>query len=212
MGTARADRKDFIAPPREHDGGVADIRQHVSVREIGDRNSQCQVGPAGFVCSAPIDISIFRQDCPGRSIRGNPVWPVKAARTTSWTPGRSRAGADICVQTESLARTYERPALRKLFAAFPADSKVAAASFAVIATVVSISDNCRPQQQPVSRRLPASHQGIRQWPSNHGGESQVPPDETTSYTLKSLANGFLTIFRLSQHALTASAVKRPREM
>jgi hypothetical protein len=34
-------------------------------------------------------------------------------------------GADICIQTESLARTYERPALRNAFAAFAADSKVA---------------------------------------------------------------------------------------
>jgi hypothetical protein len=37
----------------------------------------------------------------------------------------SKMGADISVQIESLARTYERPALRKFFAAFPADSKVA---------------------------------------------------------------------------------------
>jgi hypothetical protein len=43
-----------------------------------------------------------------------------------------------------ITRTYERPALRKLLAAFPADSKVAAASFAVIATVVSISDKLPP--------------------------------------------------------------------
>src|SRR5262249_41602356 len=34
---------------------------------------------------------------------------------------------------------YERPALRKFFAAFPADSKAAWASFAVIATLVSTS-------------------------------------------------------------------------
>jgi hypothetical protein len=33
--------------------------------------------------------------------------------------------ADICIQTESSARTYERPALRKAFAAFAADTKVA---------------------------------------------------------------------------------------
>src|SRR5258708_13979270 len=49
-----------------------------------------------------------------------------------------------CVQTENLTPTYERPALRKLLAAFPAESKVAAASFAVIATVVSISDRLPP--------------------------------------------------------------------
>src|SRR5258708_22426800 len=49
-----------------------------------------------------------------------------------------------CVQTENLTPTYERPALRKLLAAFPAESKVAAASFAVMATVVSISDRLPP--------------------------------------------------------------------
>src|SRR6185369_17184669 len=43
----------------------------------------------------------------------------------------------------SPVRAY-RPALRKLFAAFPADLKVAAASFAVMAIVVSISDRLPP--------------------------------------------------------------------
>jgi hypothetical protein len=33
--------------------------------------------------------------------------------------------ADFCIQAESLARTYERPALRKAFAALLADTKVA---------------------------------------------------------------------------------------
>src|SRR5215467_7605521 len=47
-------------------------------------------------------------------------------------------------QTESLARTYERPALRKAFAALLADTKVACASFAVMATVVSTSDRLPP--------------------------------------------------------------------
>jgi len=40
---------------------------------------------------------------------------------------------------KAVPRTYARPALRKVFAAFPADTKVARASFAVIAGVVSIS-------------------------------------------------------------------------
>src|SRR5262245_5829149 len=57
-----------------------------------------------------------------------------ATLSLSWheTPRRSRPEA------------YERPALRNPLAAFPADSKVAAASFAVIATVVSISDKLPP--------------------------------------------------------------------
>jgi hypothetical protein len=33
--------------------------------------------------------------------------------------------ADVLTQMESLARTYARPALRKFFAAFPADANVA---------------------------------------------------------------------------------------
>jgi hypothetical protein len=37
----------------------------------------------------------------------------------------AKMDADICIQTESSARTYERPALRKAFAAFAADTKVA---------------------------------------------------------------------------------------
>jgi len=37
----------------------------------------------------------------------------------------SKMDADICIQTESLARTYGRPALRKAFAALLADTKVA---------------------------------------------------------------------------------------
>jgi hypothetical protein len=53
-------------------------------------------------------------------------------------------GTASALEVDSLARTYERPALRKLRAAFPADSKVAAASFAVMATVVSMSDRLPP--------------------------------------------------------------------
>jgi hypothetical protein len=50
-------------------------------------------------------------------------------RSPARTPGdaelhsASKMGADICVRTERLNRTYERPALRKSFAAFPADSR-----------------------------------------------------------------------------------------
>ena len=44
----------------------------------------------------------------------------------------------------SAPQTYERPALRKAFAAFAADSKVANASLAVIAIVVSTSDKLPP--------------------------------------------------------------------
>jgi hypothetical protein len=55
--------------------------------------------------------------------------------------GRARASGAL---VDALPGAYERPALRKLFAAFPADWKVATASFAVMATVVSISDKLPP--------------------------------------------------------------------
>ena len=45
MRTARADREEFIAVVREQDSIVADMPgEHVSIREIIDRDSQCQVG------------------------------------------------------------------------------------------------------------------------------------------------------------------------
>jgi hypothetical protein len=44
-----------------------------------------------------------------------------SARDAEKRPASGMGGA----QTKGLARTYERPALRKPFAAFPADSKVA---------------------------------------------------------------------------------------
>ena len=40
-------------------------------------------------------------------------------------PASSRMGADIFAEIEKSCLNYERPALRKLFAAFPADTKVA---------------------------------------------------------------------------------------
>ena len=43
-------------------------------------------------------------------------------------------------------------------------------------------------------------------------EGQVPPDELASDTLEEFGNGLLTIFRVSTIPLTASEVKRPREM
>jgi hypothetical protein len=93
------------------------------------------------------------------------------------------------------ARTYERPALRKAFAAFPADSKVAAASFAVMATVVSISDKLPPAEAASTAEAAAFSSG------NMMTEGQVPPNEFTSYALKEFGNGFLSVFWLSQHAL-----------
>src|SRR5271166_4399004 len=96
-------------------------------------------------------------------------------------------------------RTYERPALRNSFAAFPADLKVAAASFAVIATVVSMSDKLPPAAAASIADAAAFSSGN----SPMASQSWWPnsPDEPTSYTLEEFGNGFLTIFCLSQHPL-----------
>src|SRR3984893_10225638 len=122
-------------------------------------------------------------------------------------------GADICVQTESLARTYERPALRKLLAAFPADSKVVKASFAVIATVVSISDKLPPAAAASiaeaavfsSGNSPMASQSW--WPKVKYHPMRLPPT-----LLKSLATASSRFFGLASMTLTAAAVKRPQEM
>ena len=52
-----------------------------------------------------------------------PTWRL-SSRDAEKRPA-SRMAAGSCAQIERLARAYERPALRKPFAAFPADSKVA---------------------------------------------------------------------------------------
>jgi len=89
----------------------------------------------------------------------------------------------------SASQTYERPALRKAFAAFPADSKVANASLAVIAIVVSTSDKLPPPAAASTAEAAAFSSG-----------NSPTRDEPTSYALEELGNSFLTIFWLSQHA------------
>ena len=45
MGAARADREEFIAVAREQDSVVTDVPgEHMSVRDIIDRDPQCEVG------------------------------------------------------------------------------------------------------------------------------------------------------------------------
>jgi len=76
------------------------------------------------------------------------------------------------------------------------DSKVVAASLAVIATVVSTSDKLPPAAAANTAEAAALLSGN----SPMASQSQVPPDEPTAYALEELGNGFLTIFWLSQHA------------
>jgi hypothetical protein len=122
-------------------------------------------------------------------------------------------GADICVQAESLARTYERPALRKLLAAFPADSKVAAASFAVMATFVSMSDKLPPAAAASIAEAAAFSSGNSPmanqswWPKVKYHPMRRPPT-----LLKRLPTASSRFSGLANMSLTASEVKRPREM
>jgi hypothetical protein len=86
-------------------------------------------------------------------------------------------------------------------AALPADWKVAVASFAVMATVVSMLDRL----PPAGGRKYCGRSGflIGEFADGHPvmmTEGQVPPDQLASYALEQLCNGVLTIFRLGQHA------------
>jgi hypothetical protein len=58
-------------------------------------------------------------------LKGWPSLHIEAEYTRRGETPASRMAAGSCAQIESLARAYERPALRKPFAAFPADTKVA---------------------------------------------------------------------------------------
>src|SRR6516164_5965646 len=111
----------------------------------------------------------------------------------------------------SASQTYERPALRKAFAAFAADSKVANASLAVIARVVSTSDKLPPPLQPAPQKLQPLRRGTHQWPTSRGDQiyhaMSLPP------TLwKSLATASSRFSGLASIPLMASDVNRPREM
>src|SRR5262249_17291336 len=122
-------------------------------------------------------------------------------------------GADGCARTESLARIYERPALRKFFAAFAADSKVAWASLAVMAIVVSTSDRLPPPAAAStaeaaafsSGNSPIASQSVR--PKVRYQPMSLPPT-----LLNSLATASSRFSGFASMRLIASEVNRPREM
>ncbi len=72
--------------------------------------------------------------------------------------------------------------------------------------------NCLRQQQPVSLRPLPSHRGTRQWPANHGGRRSGHPMSLPHTLLKSLATASSRFSGFASMPLTASEVKRPREM
>src|SRR5262245_14578780 len=117
---------------------------------------------------------------------------------------------------ESLAdlrQPQERPALRKPFATFPADSKVAAASFAVIPTVVSISDKLPPAAAARIADAAAFSSGnsaitSQSWrPKVKYQPRSLPPTLLNKLlTASSRFSGFASM------PLTASVVNFPRDM
>src|SRR4029077_10502565 len=113
----------------------------------------------------------------------------------------------------SASQTYERPALLKAFAAFAADSKVANASLAVIAIVVSTSDKLPPPAAASTAEAAAFWSGnspmvSQSWRPNVKYHAvSLPP------TLwKSLATASSRFSGLASMPLMASDVNRPREM
>ena len=99
-----------------------------------------------------------------------------------------------------VARSCEWPALRKPRAALPAASKVAAASSAVMASVVSTSDRLRQPQQPrrqrppISRRELADHRPVMA-PNVRYQPMSLPPSFRTDWRRLPLD------FPVRQHAL-----------
>src|SRR5262245_34479080 len=116
-------------------------------------------------------------------------------------------------QTESLARTYERPALRKAFAALLADTKVACASLAVMATVVSTSAKLPPPAAASTAEAAAFSSGNSPmtrkswWPKVKYHPMSLPPT-----LLKSFATASSRFSGLASMPLMASEVKRPGGM
>ena len=106
----------------------------------------------------------------------------------------------------SASQTYERPALRKALAAFAADSKVANASLAVIAIVVSTSDKLPPPDAASTAEAAAFASGNSPMASQSYHAVSLPP------TLwKSLATASSRFSGLASMPLMASDVNRPRE-
>ena len=84
------------------------------------------------------------------------------------------------VSSALLQRAYERPPFLKAVAAFPAAARL------------PLQPQLVWQTQPLCRR------GIRQSPTSHGAERQIPTHEPSSNTLEELGEGFLAIFGFSQ--------------
>ena len=112
----------------------------------------------------------------------------------------------------SASKTYERPALRKAFAAFAADSKVANASLAVIARVVSTSDKLPPPAAASTAEAAAFASELTNGQPVVVTKCQIPRDEPTSDALEELATASSQFSGLASIPLMASDVNRPREM
>ena len=72
--------------------------------------------------------------------------------------------ADFCIQTEGLARTYERPALRKAFAALLAGTVKTARSWRAIVAFTHLAREGRMTVTIGRRELLAALGGAAEWP------------------------------------------------
>src|ERR1700738_446156 len=134
--------------------------------------------------------------------------------TPLWEPpSEPEQGTDEKNESVSGPGPHERPALRNSLAALPAAPKVAAASFAVMATVVSISDKLPPAAAASIADAAAFSSGhspmtSQSWcPKVKYHPMSLPPT-----LLKSLPTASSRSSGLASMPLTASEVKRPREM
>src|SRR6516162_3456263 len=128
-------------------------------------------------------------------------------------PGAAPSACAWRLRRLSAHATYARPALRKLLAALPAASKVAAASLAVMATVVSMSDRLPPAAAARTAEAATFSSGNspmtrKSWcPNVRYQPMSLPPT-----LLNKLATASSRFSGLASIPLTASAVNLPRDM
>src|SRR5262245_42906537 len=138
-------------------------------------------------------------------------------RKTSQTPPRSQqgVGGDKTDRVIPLtpAQRVQRPALRKLLATAPAASNVAAASLAVMATVVSISLRLPPAA--AARMAEAAAFSLGNSPITSQScrpKVKYQPNSLPPTLLKSVLTASSRFSGLASMPLTASVVNFPRDI
>src|SRR5215470_3134891 len=151
-------------------------------------------------------------------LRGQPITPLRACRPATPSddhhpPGAAPSACAWRLRNQSVHATYVRPALRKLFAALPAASKVAAASLAVMATVVSMSERLPPAAAASTAEAATFSSGNSPMTSQSWRPKvRYQPISLPPTLLKRLATASSRFSGLASMPLTASEVNLPREM